>query len=75
MADDPIIFDASMEQRLLNAHQDWLASRQAYMLQWSQAQDVALTLLGLCVTVLALYVLTLDRRIDHLEGMVLHVNH
>lgn len=72
--DEPIIFDSTMEQKLLSAHQDWLASRQVQMLQWNQAQDMVMTCLGLLIAVMGAYIITLDYRIDKLERRV-HVDH
>ena len=71
MPDDGVTFDTTMEQRLLSAHQDWLAARQEFMVSWNQTQDailVANTIMTLGVTAMCC---VLAYRVNKIEG-VLH---
>lgn len=67
---DGISFDATMEQRLLSAHQDWLAQRQEFMIQWNQAQDVLVTANSVLILGLAVTCFVMARRVLELEGKI-----
>lgn len=65
---DRVVFDATMEQRLLNAHQDWLASQHQLMVQWNRAQDVLLSGHSAAILGLSVVVFILAAKLRELEG-------
>ena len=72
--DDGVSFDTTLEQRLLSAHQDWLAARQEFMVSWNQTQDAIL--IGNVVMTIGLTVVcaVLVHRVNKLERGS-HVGH
>ena len=72
--DDGVSFDTTLEQRLLSAHQDWLAARQEFMVSWNQTQDAIL--IGDVVMTIGLTVVcaVLVHRVNKLERGS-HVGH
>jgi hypothetical protein len=57
-----------MEQRLLNAHQDWLAQQHTLMVQWNRAQDVLLSGNSAAILGLSVVVFILAMKVHQLEG-------
>lgn len=67
---DDIHFDTTVEQRLLSAHQDWLANRQEFLVQWNQVQDVLVVTNSALTLGLAGAVMFLAYRVSQLEDKI-----
>ena len=70
MKDEPIVFDATMEQRLLNAHQEWLAQQHVNVVQWNVAQDALIAANCAAIIGLTATVFFLAYRIHRVEGQL-----
>lgn len=68
MDKDPIVFDATMEQRLLNAHQEWLAQQHAIMVQWNQGQDLLIAAHSVISLGLVVVCFVLAQRVNRMEN-------
>ena len=70
MSDWPgrLVFDATMEQRLLNAHQEWLAQQHQLVVKWCEAQDLLIGANLVATLGLSVVVFMLAMRVHQLSG-------